>query len=198
MKAIGILGLALAVAATAQAETPAEQSARLAQNFDTLMRYYPARALTAGEQGLVAFNVRLDKDGQPTNCEVTHSSGHRLLDEETCQLVLIHAVFQPVKDSGGHKINSVAEGIVNWKIPGAAGPAVPLPPVAITAAAGPEKMICKRSLRMGTLAGYERTCMTQTEWRRQTDEMKQPYDDIQGKKGMATCISMGGGPCTGG
>jgi TonB family protein len=198
MKANGILGLALVVAATAQAETPAEQSAQLAQNWETLQQYYPARARKAGEQGLVGFSIRIDKAGQPTNCEVTHTSGYRQLDDETCQLVLIHAKFKPMKDTQGNKINFVTEGVVNWQIPGASGPAVPAIPPVVTAANAPEKMICKSNVRIGTLAGSERTCMTKREWQRMTDEMKEPYDEWQGKKGMSQCISIGGGPCTGG
>lgn len=184
MKAIGFMGLALLASVAVQAETPAEKAVREAKNYDTLMQYYPKRALAAGEQGLVGFTIRLDKAGHPTNCEVTHSSGYRELDDETCQLMLIHGVFNPVKDGDGNKTNQVAEGVVNWRIPGAAKNTVA--PVKVSAATAPEKMICKRTLRMGTLADYERTCMTKTEWRRYTDEMKQPYDDMQGKKGMTT------------
>ena len=199
MKRIGILGLALVVAATAQAETPEQRNAALAQNWETLQQYYPARARKAGEQGLVGFNIRIDKDGQPTNCEVTHSSGYRHLDDETCQLVLIHAKFKPMKDAQGHKMDFATEGVVNWQIPGASGPSVPLAPGAVTLANSPEKMICKRNVKIGTLAGFERTCMTKREWQRMTDEMKEPYDEWQGKKGMSRCISIGndGQPCVG-
>jgi protein TonB len=187
MKAIGILGLALAVAATAQAETPAEKNARLAQNWDTLQQYYPARARKAGEQGLVGFNIRIDKGGHPTNCAVTHSSGFRALDDETCHLVLIHAKFKPMKDAQGHKINFVTEGVVNWQIPGASGPTVPLTPAAVTTANAPEKMICKRNVKIGTLAGSERTCMTKRDWERMSDEMMAPYEEWQGAKGFTQC-----------
>lgn len=184
MKAIALTGMALLLSVAVQAETPVEKTAREAQNYDTLLQYYPKRALAAGEQGLVAFKVRIDKAGQPTSCEVTHTSGYRQLDDETCQLILSHGVFKPVKDSEGNKTNQVAEGVVNWKIPGSTAKVVA--PLKVTASNAPEKMICKRELRQGTLAGYERTCMTQTEWRRLSDEMKQPYDDIQGKKGMTS------------
>jgi TonB family protein len=187
MKAIGILGLAFVVAATAQAETPAEQSARLAQNWSTLQQHYPARARKAGEQGLVGFSIRIDKSGQPTNCEVTHTSGYRQLDDETCQLVLIHAKFKPVKDAQGNKINFVTEGVVNWQIPGAEGPSTPAIPAAVTAENAPEKMICKSNVKIGTLAGSERTCMSKRDWLRMTDEMKAPYDDFQGRYGFTTC-----------
>ena len=178
MKVFAILGLALLSSAAASAETPIQAQARNAQNFDTLVKYYPPRARAAGEQGLVGFKVRLDKDGQPTNCEVTHSSGHRLLDEETCQLILSHAVFKPVKDAAGHKVNLVSEGVINWKIPGA--PAAPLvAPKAVTASNAPEKMICKRALKTGSMADFERTCMTRREWKRMSDEMKEPWEEIK-------------------
>jgi TonB family protein len=177
MKTFGILALALLASATAQAETPAEKAARDARNYDAVMKYYPARARAAGEQGMVGFTVRLDKAGQPTNCEVTHSSGHRLLDEETCQLILIHAVFKPVKDAAGNKVNQVSEGVINWKIPGGTAPLAA--PTQVTAANAPEKMICKRALKTGTLADYERTCMTKTEWKRFSDQMKEPWEEIK-------------------
>jgi hypothetical protein len=40
--------------------------------------------------------------------------------------------------------------------------------------------------------------MTKREWQRMTDEMKEPYEDWQGEKGMSRCISIAGGPCEGG
>lgn len=182
MKALVILGLAMVAAGAAHAESPGETpvatAAREAANFDTLMKYYPSRALAAREQGLVGFNVRIDKAGQPTECEVTHSSGHRRLDDETCQLVLIHAVFKPVRDAAGDKANQVSEGVVNWKIPGADGAAV-MVPTKVTAANAPEKMICKRALKTGSLVSYERTCMPRSDWKRMSDEMKEPWEDIK-------------------
>jgi hypothetical protein len=48
-----------------------------------------------------------------------------------------------------------------------------------------EKQIGKMTVRIGTLAGFERTCMTATEWARQSDEMKQPWEDLQGTKGFS-------------
>jgi hypothetical protein len=101
-----------------------------------------------------------------------------LLDEETCQLILIHAVFKPVKDAAGNKVNQVSEGVINWKIPGGRdGPLAA--PMQVTAATAPEKMICKRALKTGTLADYERTCMTKTEWKRFSDQMKEPWEEIK-------------------
>ena len=184
MKAMGFLGLALLASVAAQAETPAEKALREAKNYDTLLQYYPKRALAAGEQGLVVFKIRLDKAGHPTNCEVTHSSGFRQLDDETCQLMLIHGVFKPVKDAEGNKVNQVTERVVNWKIPGASQPGQLASPKKVTSANAPEKMICKRELRQGTLADYERTCMTKRDWQRLSDQMKEPWEEI--KRGAIT------------
>lgn len=181
MKALGFLGLALLASVSAQAsaapETDAQKAVREAKNYDTLLKYYPKRALAAGEQGLVGFKIRLDKNAHPTNCEVTHSSGHRLLDEETCQVILSHAVFKPVKDEAGNKVNQVTEGVVNWKIPGGGGAV--RRPVEVAAANAPEKMICKRELKTGSLADYERTCMPKSEWKRMSDQMKEPWEEIK-------------------
>jgi len=47
-------------------------------------------------------------------------------------------------------------------------------------------VICKKTVRIGTLAGFERTCMTQREWNKQSDEMKEPWAESQGKKGSTS------------
>ncbi len=182
MKALGILALSILASVGAQAapggETPAATAAREAANTETLLKYYPRRALAAREQGLVGFTIRLDKAGHPTNCEVTHSSGHRLLDEETCALMLIHGVFKPVTDASGNRVSEVTEGVVNWKIPGVDGGPV-VAPTKVAAANAPDKMICKRELKTGSLADYERTCMTRSEWKRMSDQMKEPWEEIK-------------------
>jgi hypothetical protein len=75
------------------------------------------------------------------------------------------------------------EGVVNWTLPGHV-PAQ-IVPATVAAKEQPEKQICKKTVRIGTLADFQRTCMTPTEWARQSDEMKQPWEDVQGKKGSS-------------
>src|SRR5262249_18477002 len=152
---------------------------------------YPPRALAAGEEGPVFFTVSLDKAGHPTSCQVTHGSGHPLLDEETCNLIVQHAVFNSARDANGHVVRETTEGVVNWTLPGHTPAPINFSDVAN--AAKPEKQICKKNLKMGTLSSYERICMTPTEWARQSDDMKQTYEDMQGKKGSSHCgIGIGG------
>lgn len=178
-----LAGMAIASASPAVTETPAQKAYREAANGQVLFDKYPARALAAKEQGLVGFAVTLDRDGQPITCQVTHTSGYPLLDKETCDLVLFHMVFKPVKDAAGNDVRkSVHEGVVNWRLPD--GPANAGAPVAISAKAAPERKICKRFLKTGTLASYERTCLTKAEWDRVTAESRDPWDEMQGRKGM--------------
>jgi len=175
----------LIVAQPAFGAPPETKAERDRQMSEIIFQNYPPRALAAGEEGAVFFVVRLDKDAQATSCEVTHGSGHPLLDAETCELIVQHAVFNSARDASGRVVKQTTEGVVNWTIPGHL-PA-PINPVVLTAKDKPEKQVCKRNVRVGTLSGFERTCMTPTEWARQTDEMRQSWEEIQGKKGSTRC-----------
>ena len=176
----------------AQPVFAADQASKVEKNrqlSEIIFQNYPPRALAAGEQGAVFFIVRLDKDAHPTSCEVTHGSGHPLLDAETCELIVQHAVFNSARDANGHVVKETTEGVVNWTIPGRAPE--PIKPILLTGNDKPEKQICKKTVKMGTLSGVERTCMTPTEWARQSDNQKQVYEDIQGKKGNSVCGDVG-------
>ena len=74
-----------------------------------------------------------------------------------------------------------AEGVVNWTIPGRTPE--PIRPILLTGDQKPEKVVCKKTLRTGTLASYERFCLTPTEWAKQSDEAKAEWGDMQGTKG---------------
>ena len=173
----------------------ADQSAKAEQNrqiSEVVFQNYPPRALAAGEQGAVFFVVSLDKDAHATRCEVTHGSGHPLLDAETCELIVQHAVFKSARDANGRVVKQTTEGVVNWTIPGRS-PA-PINPILLTGNNKPETQVCKKNVRVGTLAATERTCMTPSEWARQTDQMKEPWEEVQGRKGSTRedmCIGSG-------
>jgi len=190
-RCISLLAAGLVLAQPAFAADQPSKAETNRQLSEIVFKSYPPRALAAGEQGAVFFVVSLDKDAHPTSCEVTHGSGHPLLDAETCQLIVQYAVFNSARDANGHAVKQTTEGVVNWTIPGRAPE--PIKPVLLTGNDKPEKQICKKNARMGTIAGVERICMTPTEWARQSDDMKQVYDDMQGRKGyssegIGTCI----------
>ena len=172
----------LLVAQPVLAADEASKAERNRQLSEIVFQNYPPRALEAGEEGPVFFTVTLDKDAHPVTCQVTHGSGHPLLDQETCNLIVQHAVFNSARDANGRVARQTTEGVVNWRLPGHE-PA----PIAVTQAAAepmPEGLVCKTNVRVGTLAGVERTCMTSSEWAKQSDQMKQTFLDLQGRKGF--------------
>jgi TonB family protein len=163
--------------------TPDQKAAQNALNWDIFQKLYPKRALEAREEGAVGFVVSLDNKGEVTRCQVTHTSGHPLLDEETCQIVTLHAQFNP-DPSLSPSQTKTHEGLIAWKLP--ASTTVLVPPKPVATAKAPEQVVCKRTVRVGTLAGFERTCMTPTEWAKQTSQMKQPWEEMQ-QKGHSFC-----------
>jgi protein TonB len=175
------LSALLAGATPASPMPSAEAAARDARNGEVVFSQYPARALAAGEQGAVNFKVTLDRDGYASACEVTHSSGYPRLDEETCQLILNRAEFKGVRGPDGRKVSTVAQGVVNWRLPTAAATAAA--PMTIAAAAKPEKKICRRRLKTGSLADYERMCATKSDWERLSQRTREEWGALQGTLG---------------
>jgi TonB family protein len=178
-----LLPLLLGAAAPAAAETPDQAKLREAQNWDVLVSRYPPRALAAGEEGLVGFKVTLDRDGYASACQVTHSSGHPLLDEETCQLITNRVTFKGMRGASGPKMGAVQEGVVAWKLPTTPiNEALPAP-VQLAKADAPEKLVCRRKLRTGSLADYERMCATRSDWDRMSQRTQEEWGSIQGAFG---------------
>lgn len=182
--------LLIGASAPALADAPAGVKARNAQSWDVLFSEYPPRALAAGLQGLVGYKVKLDRDGYATECEVTKPSGHAVLDEETCRLILNRATFKGVRDSSGRRVATVTEGTVNWVLPSQAAsysgsPAAAPTGLRIVDKAEPDsgKKICKRSLKTGTLATYERICLSKADWARHAQRQRDEWGELQGSKG---------------
>lgn len=174
--------LLIGAAAPALAGT-SDKAARDSVNSDVLLSEYPARALAAGEQGSVGFKVTLDRDGYASACEVTHSSGHKRLDQETCDLILSRATFKGIKDGNGRKVSSVHEGVINWRLPGSSAAPSKNWAAAGAGVAKPEKKVCRRRVKTGSLADYERLCATQADWDRMSQRTKEEWGAIQGTFG---------------
>ena len=163
---------ALLMATPAVAET---QRSDL-DNAEVLMKLYPPRALAAGEQGLVGFEVALDKAGHPTSCQVTQSSGFPRLDRETCTVITQHAVFGINPGMGSR--SSTHKGQIAWKLPAGVTPAK----LAANAAVDmPDKVVCRRVPVTGSNARFERVCMTRLQWAEAQEDTKANYTELQGK-----------------
>lgn len=180
-----LLTALLAGASTPPAAPSPEKAARDAANAEVILSEYPPRARAAGEQGSVFFKVALDREGYATSCEVTQSSGYKRLDQETCDLILNRATFKGVRGPDGRRTNVVTEGVVNWRLPKGETPAAAAPGLRIAAAtsAKPEKKICRRRVKTGSLADYERLCATAAEWERMSQQTQREWGALQGTHG---------------
>ena len=78
---------------------------------------YPARAMRAGEQGTVRFNLTIGPNGAVTACQIVGSSGSPTLDEATCRLVSRRARFNPAVDSTGAAVDGRYANAVSWRLP---------------------------------------------------------------------------------
>jgi TonB family protein len=171
-----IIAAGLIAAVPAFAQAPAPNAAQNAANWNIFQKLYPPRAIAAREEGAVGFRVTIDAKGLVTGCEVTHSSGHPLLDQETCKIITMNAEFKPEPGLSGSQVRT-RDGVIAWKLPDSKT-ALNAP----KAVADPSD-VCKKSVRTGTVAAVERTCMTKRQWARQTDEERDMWEEIQGKKG---------------
>jgi len=173
---------ALLITSAGSIAQPADpKAAQNAKQWEVFHKLYPARALAAKEEGAVGFKVTIDEKGYVKECKVTHSSGHPLLDAETCNLITLHAEFNPQTGLSSSQ-SRTSEGVIAWKLP--ASTTVMAAPKEVTSSEL-DTVVCKKSIRTGTLGAVDRVCLTKREWKKQADEMKEPWDEIQGRKGSS-------------
>ena len=174
-----IIAASLLVAVPGFAQAPDPKAAQNASNWNIFQKLYPPRAIAAREEGAVGFRVTIDAKGLVTGCEVTHSSGHPLLDQETCKIITMNAEFKPETGLSGSQVRT-RDGVIAWKLPDSK--TALNAPKALANASELDKVVCKKSVRTGTVGAVERTCMTKRQWARQSDEEREMWEDIQGKK----------------
>jgi|SRR5581483_9778957 len=175
-----VTATAFLLAAGAAAQISDQKAAQNAANWAVFEQFYPPRAIAAHEEGAVGFKVTLDNKGLVTECKVTQSSGHPLLDQETCNVITLHAQFKPDAGLSPSQVRT-SDGVMVWKLPASTTAALTAPKPVQTSDL--DKVVCKKTVRTGTLAGVERTCMTTREWTRQSDDAKEAWDEMQGRKG---------------
>lgn len=177
-----LTSLLLAISAVSVAGVAVEDAGQSVQskNGEYIFSQYPPRARVAGEQGSVRFRADVDAKGNVMSCHVTASSGYRRLDDETCEMIVDHATFKPTLDSEGKAREAVHDGIVNWRIPGS--PALATAPK-VAAADVPDKIICKRIPKTGSLVTHSRLCLTAREWELKSDQFQEEWGTLQGRYG---------------
>jgi len=78
---------------------------------------YPEVALQLRHQGDVTYKVEINEEGRAENCRVIESSGHKELDDATCDLIQTRGVFRPALDNHGELVRSEFQGKMSWRLP---------------------------------------------------------------------------------
>lgn len=78
---------------------------------------YPRRALEQGHQGATTFQLEILADGKIGDCTILKSSGHKQLDEASCQAITSNAKFHPAIDKEGNPVPAPYISTTTWSIP---------------------------------------------------------------------------------
>lgn len=78
---------------------------------------YPRRGLTRGLEGTSGYRLVVSSNGRVSECQITRSSGHAVLDDAACRLLERRARFDPAKDNRGQVVVGTYTGQVTWQIP---------------------------------------------------------------------------------
>ena len=78
---------------------------------------YPPEAIRAGMQGTVSIRLDISAFGSPVTCQIMKSSGHAVLDNATCALLMKRAHFSQKRDAAGKPIPAQISRRVRWVLP---------------------------------------------------------------------------------
>lgn len=78
---------------------------------------YPTQAYRHGWEGPVGVDLTVGTSGQVTHCSIIVSSGHDVLDQQTCALMIARARFKPALDQLGRPIEGHVQQRINWRLP---------------------------------------------------------------------------------
>jgi protein TonB len=78
---------------------------------------FPFEALKDEVGGKVEYEVSVDASGNPADCRIQATSGHAVLDQATCSLIIRRARFEPAKDANGRPVPGTYKGKVTWQRP---------------------------------------------------------------------------------
>jgi len=92
------------------AGTAPEPAGRWGISYDD----YPVEALRNRLQGTTRFEMTVDEAGRATACKVLKSSGHDVLDQQACAVLLRRAKFKPARNDAGGAVPGVWRHLVVW------------------------------------------------------------------------------------
>ena len=78
---------------------------------------YPTSAIRRGAVGAVEVLLNIGTDGRPLDCRLVRSSGHKDLDDTTCERLMARGKFKPGLDRSGNAVPSPFFFSVYWAFP---------------------------------------------------------------------------------
>lgn len=171
--ALSPLSIAAASASDAQKNLKAHEIVR---------ENYPSESRRLGEQGAVEFQIITDRRGKLLSCAAVKGSGYPRLDKATCDVMVAHVEIRPPATDGPRPGRRVVTGTMLWALDGGGVTPATAAKVEISARdADAARVICKRTLKVGSSVITKRVCLTKAEWeqaanyaREETERMQQP------------------------
>ncbi len=80
-------------------------------------RDYPRSALRERAEGNVAVRYTVRPDGRVEDCRIMRSSGHKELDETTCELIERRFRYDPARDADGRPVPETVSRTFDWLLP---------------------------------------------------------------------------------
>ena len=78
---------------------------------------YPPEALRHRWEGTVVADLTVGEFGGVCACKIVKSSGHKALDDGTCDLLIQRARFKPPKDKDGNPVTVIERTPpIEWRI----------------------------------------------------------------------------------
>lgn len=100
---------------TSEGGVAAKARAQLAEYFSD--DDYPADAIRGQQTGSTGFAMLIDETGKVADCMVVETSGHAVLDMQSCAILKHRARYDPARDSAGKPIKDRVTAMVTWRIP---------------------------------------------------------------------------------
>jgi TonB family protein len=80
-------------------------------------RDYPSEAVRQGQSGSVLARYSVDVNGRVSDCFIVETSGHALLDRQTCAVLLKRGRYEPAVAADGSVTRSMAAIRIHWRLP---------------------------------------------------------------------------------
>jgi len=78
---------------------------------------YPPEAVRNHWEGTVVADLTVSPAGRVSVCKIIKSSGHSILDDATCKLLIDRAVFTPARDANGNPVEDhVQSPPISWHL----------------------------------------------------------------------------------